>query len=577
MHRPLGRVERQQALGLAALGIGVGLAAAALGNTVVGWIVGPLGVAAVGAAVVWREADESQRRRWTAGARATGGRTGVVRVLAGALFVTAGIAVFLLGNIQLGQVQFALLAVLATLVGVAVITVPWWVRLMRELGEERRERIVESERADDRRAPARLGAADPRAHPAPVRPAAARCCGWPAARSASCARWLYGPAGYGRTGPASGEPALDAGLAAAIATAAARGRRHLRRRRPPRRGRRPPARRRPARPRARRPRGDGQRGQARRGDRDQRLRRGGARRRCTCSCATAASGSTRTAVPDDRHGLADSVRGRMTRHGGDVRLRSAPGDGTEVHLSMPVNGAREPAQARAPGGSDDMTEPAGEDADPRLPRRRPRAVPLGRARRARPGRPRRHRRRGGRLGRRGRGGRPPPASRRGAAGRAHARRRRGGGAASAAAGATRRRVPGPQRVRRRRGRDRGHPGGRPRLRHQDDLRPGAGRRRAPGAVRGRGVLARGWPGSCSTCSPTGPVRPRPATPSSTCSPVGSATCCACWRAATPTRRSPGELFISVKTVETHVSSVLRKTQLSNRYELSRWASDRRLV
>ena len=38
-----------------------------------------------------------------------------------------------------------------------------------------------------------------------------------------------------------------------------------------------------------------------------------------------------------------------------------------------------------------------------------------------------------------------------------------------------------------------------------------------------------------------------------------------------------ELFISIKTVETHVSSVLRKTQLSNRYELSRWAADRRLV
>ncbi len=39
----------------------------------------------------------------------------------------------------------------------------------------------------------------------------------------------------------------------------------------------------------------------------------------------------------------------------------------------------------------------------------------------------------------------------------------------------------------------------------------------------------------------------------------------------------GELFISVKTVETHVSSVLRKTQTSNRHELSRWATDRRLV
>ena len=36
----------------------------------------------------------------------------------------------------------------------------------------------------------------------------------------------------------------------------------------------------------------------------------------------------------------------------------------------------------------------------------------------------------------------------------------------------------------------------------------------------------------------------------------------------------GELFISGKTVETHVSSVLRKLQLSNRRELSRWAAER---
>ncbi|MEE8457025.1 MAG: response regulator transcription factor [Acidimicrobiia bacterium] len=37
------------------------------------------------------------------------------------------------------------------------------------------------------------------------------------------------------------------------------------------------------------------------------------------------------------------------------------------------------------------------------------------------------------------------------------------------------------------------------------------------------------------------------------------------------------LSISTKTVETHVSSVLRKLQLSNRHELARWASDRRIV
>ncbi|GGO84349.1 DNA-binding response regulator [Nocardioides phosphati] len=38
-----------------------------------------------------------------------------------------------------------------------------------------------------------------------------------------------------------------------------------------------------------------------------------------------------------------------------------------------------------------------------------------------------------------------------------------------------------------------------------------------------------------------------------------------------------ELFISVKTVETHMSAVLRKLQLSSRHELTRWASDRRLL
>lgn len=39
----------------------------------------------------------------------------------------------------------------------------------------------------------------------------------------------------------------------------------------------------------------------------------------------------------------------------------------------------------------------------------------------------------------------------------------------------------------------------------------------------------------------------------------------------------GELFISVKTVETHVSAVLRKLQLSSRHELTRWAAARKLL
>lgn len=39
----------------------------------------------------------------------------------------------------------------------------------------------------------------------------------------------------------------------------------------------------------------------------------------------------------------------------------------------------------------------------------------------------------------------------------------------------------------------------------------------------------------------------------------------------------GELFLSVRTIETHVSNVLRKLQLSNRHELTAWALSRRLL
>jgi DNA-binding NarL/FixJ family response regulator len=43
------------------------------------------------------------------------------------------------------------------------------------------------------------------------------------------------------------------------------------------------------------------------------------------------------------------------------------------------------------------------------------------------------------------------------------------------------------------------------------------------------------------------------------------------------REAAEELYLSVKTIETHVSAVLRKLQLSNRRELTRWASERRLL
>ncbi len=327
--RDVPRAERQQAVGLAALGIAVGIAGSAAGNSFIGWIVGPLGVAAIGAAVVWREADQTQRRRWTEGAR-TGlsGWSALWRVVAGAVFVAGGIAVFLFGNLQLGQIQFALLAVVATLVGVAVITVPWWLKLVRDLGEERRERIVEAERteiaahlhdsvlqtlaliqrqSDQPREVLRLARGQER----------------------ELRHWLYGPGGYGRRSVES------SGLAAAITAAAAEVEdTYAIDVRPVVVGDRPL-------------------------DDDLRALVLAAREAMVNAAKHAdvdevsvyveveedgvhvfvrdrGVGFDPEAVPEDRHGLADSVRARVTRHGGTVRLRSTLGEGTEVHLSMPV-------------------------------------------------------------------------------------------------------------------------------------------------------------------------------------------------------------------------------------------------
>jgi signal transduction histidine kinase len=42
-------------------------------------------------------------------------------------------------------------------------------------------------------------------------------------------------------------------------------------------------------------------------------------------------------VEESRHGVRGSIVGRMRRHGGRAEIRSAPGDGTEVRLTLPAS------------------------------------------------------------------------------------------------------------------------------------------------------------------------------------------------------------------------------------------------
>ena len=43
-----------------------------------------------------------------------------------------------------------------------------------------------------------------------------------------------------------------------------------------------------------------------------------------------------SSVPDDRRGIAESILGRIERHGGSAKITSQPGGGTEVRLLMPI-------------------------------------------------------------------------------------------------------------------------------------------------------------------------------------------------------------------------------------------------
>lgn len=110
------------------------------------WVV-PVLIALAGTALAWSQLDAAQRGRWISRA---GGRTpaGVLRVLGGLLLALVGV-LLLVGQDQPGTSMVrAAVASFAVLAGAALVLAPWWLRLVRELGDERAARAREAERAD---------------------------------------------------------------------------------------------------------------------------------------------------------------------------------------------------------------------------------------------------------------------------------------------------------------------------------------------------------------------------------------------------------------------------------------------
>ena len=112
----------------------------------------PIVLAFIGGALIWRQASEPERDRLLEYSRtslATGPSTllGRVRLAGGLALVVAG-AIIVLVRADFTAFRQGLLAAVVTVIGLALISGPWWMRIMTQLSAERSERIRSQERAD---------------------------------------------------------------------------------------------------------------------------------------------------------------------------------------------------------------------------------------------------------------------------------------------------------------------------------------------------------------------------------------------------------------------------------------------
>lgn len=142
---PLPPEKRRQAIGLATIGGAVAVAFSMLSSGALGAVLVPVLVAIAGAALVWREFDAGAPRSMLGLSQRPTALTWA-RVIGGVTLVILGLSVIWLGQVDFGALRSSLVAVIVTLAGVAVLTVPLWLRMWRALNEERAARIRTEER-----------------------------------------------------------------------------------------------------------------------------------------------------------------------------------------------------------------------------------------------------------------------------------------------------------------------------------------------------------------------------------------------------------------------------------------------
>ncbi|WP_031068236.1 ATP-binding protein [Streptomyces sp. NRRL S-118] len=326
--RRLRKPDKGQTVALIALMIG---AAVFVSNVDLGGdanrYVWPILLVGVGVVLVWRQADNARRARWTESGRSKR-LFQLARGVAGVALVGMGLTVFMVVRGSAAQLGTALTAAIAVLAGIALLAGPWLVRMSQDLSEERTMRIRAQERAE-----VAAHVHDSVLHtltliqrnaddPGQVRRLAR-------AQERELRNWLYKPEGTGKDEEEEpetlaeavkrtaaevedkhgvplevvvvGDCPLDEKLTAQL--------------------------------------------QAAREAMVNAAKYGGAGgavqvyaevegRTVFVSVRDRGPGFDLDAVPGDRMGVRESIIGRMQRNGGTARLRSVPGDGTEVELEM---------------------------------------------------------------------------------------------------------------------------------------------------------------------------------------------------------------------------------------------------
>lgn len=154
-----GRVRRLSDAGpaivLGVLGVGAVLTLEALfGRGTLFW---PLAIAALGLVLLWRQADEAQRDRWRDSSERLdplrlvlggGGWSAIARVAAGVLLVVVALVIVGIQGESIEAARDGLAAGLLAVIGLAIVLGPWIYRLATDLTAERAERVRTQERAD---------------------------------------------------------------------------------------------------------------------------------------------------------------------------------------------------------------------------------------------------------------------------------------------------------------------------------------------------------------------------------------------------------------------------------------------